>query len=253
MDFQIILALLEHKSLGWITAVILLATLISVAFGIVAKAIVSITKDIGALKKSKQPISPNDYKEQVKEDTAVVEILRTVRHDMNSDRVLILQFHNGIHSIAHNHLLKVSATHEATSPNVPAIITEISGWPTNYLGVWGRDIFENHYLAWDKAEYLKLVKDAETSPNMTEDHHNVATLRGIADYLIAHNVEHMWMFPITDARGAVFGMAMVQQVGRKQAIYPEMVKWASQRFHAIGALLTQKQLCKVEGDDGRIQ
>lgn len=224
MEAVIVQEFLEHESYGWIGWLSLLLLGVTIVLSFLSKSVMSIISNIRTIQNTlKSPKA--DYKKQVKHEVDISNIIRTIRHDLKADRVLVLQYHNGVHSIAHNHLLKISATHEAIDRNTKSMMNFIQAWPSNYLQEWNVSLFENRFIE------VKDKVDIVDAPG----------LRGVCEFLNAFNVDRMILFPITDPYGEVFGVGMVHL--SEKANYPsrDMVKWASQRFYAVGALLAGVQ------------
>lgn len=220
METVVVKEFLEHDSYGWIGWVSLLLLGIAIVLSFLSKSIVSIIDNIKNIQDRLRP-PVNNYKKQVKNEADITDIIRAIQRDLHADRVLVLQYHNGVHSIANNHLLKVSATHEVVARYSKSMLNAVQGWPSNYLGEWNSELFENEYVE---------VKDKVS----IEEHPG---LRGVCEFLNAYDIDKMILFPITDSYGEVFGIGMVHM--KKGAPYPshDMVRWASQRFTAVGALL----------------
>ena len=221
MEIALLTSLLGSGEYGWLGWLSLLLLAASIMLGVLSKTVLTVIESAKQIKKltATQPVN---YHSQIKSDAGIANILRIIRRDLNADRVLVLQYHNGVRSIANNHLLKVSATHEAIAQNMPAVINDMQSWPSNYLGDWNNEIFDNRYL----------------SVSQNVDFDKSSSLRGICEFLKAQGVRRMYIFPITNAYGAVFGVGLVQQISRDVQLSDDMIKWASQRFHGIGALLS---------------
>jgi uncharacterized protein involved in tolerance to divalent cations len=220
MEAIIVQEFLNHESFGWIGWVSLLLLAITIVLGLLSKSILAIVTNIKSIQ-STLKVEKKDYRQELKKEADVTGILRTIRHDLFADRVLVLQYHNGIHSIAQNHLWKVSATHEVISKNAHSMINAIQSWPSNYLGEWNGALFDSKYIE------LKEKVSMEECPG----------LRGVCEFLAAYEVDRMILFPIVDSYGEVFGVGMVHMANKSAYPTPDMIKWASQRFYAVGALL----------------
>lgn len=224
METVIIQELLGNDSYGWIVWLGLLLVAGAVGLSLISKNLITIVKNVKELQGNlKAPVT--DYKKQVKLETDITNILRTIRHDLRAERVLVLQYHNGVHSIANNHLLKVSATHEAVGKNTKTMVNAIQAWPSNYLGEWNTILFDNTFI-----EIADKVSISE-----------YPGLRGVCEFLNAYEVDKMILYPITDSYGDVFGVGMVHLSANDPYPSKDLIKWASQRFYAVGALLAGTQ------------
>lgn len=215
MEQALILEALARTDYGGLVA---LLVAIAVCLGLIAK---SVSASVDALTRIRGLVSitSNDYKKQLKNDTDVSAVLKAVREEYSADRVLVLQYHNGVRSVANNHLLKVSATHEVLSGNAKSMINAIQQWPSNFIEDWNTSVFDNQYLIPSKESFAK------------------ENLNGIYEFLSGYGVDQILVFPITDSFGGVFGLGMVQLSKRPYRPSENQVRWGYSRFQAIGALL----------------
>lgn len=220
MEQVILVELLKDAEYGWIVWFSLTFVAVTIVLSLLSKHTASI---IGNLKVIQSALgSPvKDYQKQMKKESDVTEILRTIRRDLYADRVLVLQYHNGVHSIVGNHFWKVSATHEVLNKDATSMLNAIQSWPSNYLGEWNADIFNNTYIVVDSKVDLR----------------NKPGLRGVCEFLNLYGVDRMMAFPITDSYGKVFGVGMVHISDKTKYPEKDLIIWASQRFYAVGALL----------------
>lgn len=220
MEQVILTELLSSSEYGWLGWLSLLLVAITIVLSLISKNVVSIISNLKIIQATLgSPVK--DYKKQMKNEADVTEILRTIRYDLHADRVLVLQYHNGVHSIAGNHFWKVSATHEELGKGVTSMMHSVQSWPSNYLGEWNSQILENNYIVVDGKV------DLEDNPG----------LRGMCEFLNMYGVDKLMAFPIADSYGKVFGMGMVHITDKSRAPDEDLIKWASQRFYAVGALL----------------
>lgn len=222
MDFTVILtSLINNADYGWVAVITALLVAIAGAVMFISKAVVSIVHSIKVLKKEVKPAS---FKAQVYCESDVSGLMRTIRHDTRADRVLIYQFHNGIHSIVNNSLWKVSVSHESLNPNIPSVISKAERWPFNYLGKYNKEVTEGNHV--------KVV-------NVGEEYRNPdsAEVRGFLGQMKVEGVKSIYMFPLVDSLGFTFGMGMVQYMREPVELEEEWVYWCRDRFRAIGILL----------------
>lgn len=185
-----------------------------------AKNLKELLKIIGSKK-----LSP-DYTKQIKNETNISPLLTEIRHNMLADRVCILQYHNGIHSIANNSLLKVSMTHERLGLNTTSIMNQVQNWPANYLGTI------NHKLFNRESVYYPDFKVMGECPE----------LRGLYEQLSSFNTKSIYFFPVVDARGKIFGMGSIQYTDKEHDASDEWLRWANGMFTSIGTLLAGLEL-----------
>lgn len=220
MEQVILTEILKDAEYGWLVGLSLILVAMTIVLSLISKHVASIIGNMKTIQKALgSPVK--DYLKQMKNEADVTVILRTIRRYMGADRVLVLQYHNGVHSISGNHFWKISATHEVLGEGVTSMLNSIQSWPSNYLGEWNADIFGGKYV-----EVVRKV-DLNTNPG----------LRGVCEFLNLHKVDKLMAFPIADSYGKVFGVGMVHISDKVR--YPEegLITWASQRFYAVGALL----------------
>lgn len=220
MEQVILTELLSSSDYGWLGWLSLLLVAITITLSLISKNVATIISNLKIIQiELGSPVK--DYQKQMKNEADVTEILRTIRHDMYADRVLVMQYHNGMHSIVGNHFWKVSATHEALGKGVTSMLNSVQSWPSNYLGEWNAQIFENNYIV------VNDKVDLADNPG----------LRGVCEFLNMYGVDKLLAFPIADSYGKVFGVGMVHITDKSRTPDADMIKWASQRFYAVGALL----------------
>lgn len=217
-EMAIIQTILNDESVGWIGWTTLLAVAITVALGLITKALLQVVKNVKSIRA--ETANP-DYKKQIKSESNINELLRTIKHDMHADAVLVLQYHNGVHSIANNSLLRISATHESITQMSPSYLATIDGWMANFLGSWNGLIFEGRYIMVENFHEQEFSQD----------------LRGLQQWLEKIHCKSIYLFPIQDAYGATFGIGVVLHTNKQVGHSSEFLSWAKGRFHAIGALL----------------
>lgn len=210
----------DNPETAWIGYSALVLVVISVALTLVSGFLVKIVTNFKELVKQIKP-KKHDYKKQIKMEADVSAILRNIRHDLHADRVCILQYHNGVSSIADNSLLKVSMSHESLSLNIKAVMQEVQGWFANSLGSINSEIFDGRYV-----KHVKL-DEMENDPE----------LRSVNQYLKQNKVQSIYCFPVTDVYGKTFGIGSVQYIRKEHDLDPEWTRWARDRFIAVGTLL----------------
>lgn len=219
MEFQLIDKVLNDPAVGWIGWSLIIMVLIVIALAVITKWALMLVENLKKLKvaANKKP----DYKKQIKCESNINQILRTIKHDLHADSVIIMQYHNGVHSIADNSLLRISATHESTTQNSVSHLRDMDGWMASFLGEINESIFEGRYIT------------LESTDELNED----VTARGFKQYLDKVRCKSLYLFPLQDPYGLTFGVGMVCYTHKPHLIHSDFLKWASGRFHAIGALL----------------
>lgn len=218
MEMALLTTILENESVSWIGWLLIVTVVLGFGIGMLTKSISTIVKNVKALKKE---LEKPDYKKQIKCENNITEVLRTVRHTMFADRVLVMQYHNGVYSIANNSLLKLSITHESLDRYTKSTLQSLQGIPSNYLGNWNKEIFESRYVT------VPSIKDGNIIPEQ----------RGIIQFLESTGVKSMYLFPIEDSLGHAFGIGLVQYMRTEHELTNEELSWARHRFSGIGALL----------------
>jgi hypothetical protein len=170
--------------------------------------------------------SQDSFIKSLKTETNVSGLLQDLKHSLYADRLLILQYHNGTYSIASNHLAKVTATHEALSSDVPSLVTSISSWPASFFGNFNESLVNHNCI---EIPSLPVLLD-DTDPG-------AAVVRGLYSYLAANGVRSMYLFPLANSYGKVFGFAMLHYVNKSHTLSGKELELASTRFSAIGHLL----------------
>lgn len=220
MEAGLIVEILNNPDYGWLGWASVLVVMLSFVVGFVSKQLITIAKNIAELHKQFKKPAVTDYKKQVKCEANISGILRTIKRDLHADTVMIWQYHNGVHSIANNSLLRVSATHESINQNGVSYLGLIDGWMANFLGDWNNELFDGRYIECARVPEL----------------HN-PSLRGLVQYLERSGVKSIYLFPLADVYGAVFGVGVVCYSGKEHVIDSAFLKWAGARFTAIGAML----------------
>lgn len=217
METFIFTVLLENSEYGWILfTLVALVVSAKVIFNGMESAAQSLIK-----LKSAVSINSQDYKKQLKNEADVTAVLKTVREEFAADRVVLMQYHNGVKSVANNHLLKVSASHEVVSTVARSMLTTIQQWPSNFIDVWNTNVFDNEYVILEEDNFGRSKNDA----------------KGVYEFLSRYGVKRAMVFPVSDPYGAVFGLAMVHLSGEHNIPSSNKLKWAYSRFQAVGALL----------------
>lgn len=216
-SLELVLKNQETAWIGYLTiiAVVLAGGLFAVS-GLLVKAIHNFKQISASLKNQKK-----DYTKQIKNESNITPLLSDIRHNTYADRICILQYHNGVHSIANNSLLKVSMTHERLGLNASSIINQVQNWPANYLGKINNEAFNHRYVSHQDIETLLTCPD----------------LRGLYEQVKGSGVKSIYCFPLHDAFGQVFGIGVIQYTRKKHALSSEWLKWAQARFSSIGTLL----------------
>lgn len=216
-SLELVLKNPETSWIGYLTiiAVVLVGGLFVVS-GLLVKAIDNFKQISASLKTQKK-----DYTRQIKNEANITPLLSDIRHNTHADRVCIVQYHNGVHSIANNSLLKASMTHERLGLNVTSVMNSVQNWPANYLGKINDEIFNHRYVAHHDAKALLDCPD----------------LRGLYEQIKSRGVQSIYCFPLHDAFGQVFGIGVVQYTQKKHELNSEWLKWTQARFSSIGTLL----------------
>jgi hypothetical protein len=218
--FKAITFVLQDPKTAWLGYSTIALVVVVVGFSVASSFMVKLIFNIKELTKHISGGDPTDYEKHVKNELNISPILSEIRHNTHSDRVGILQFHNGIHSIANNSLLKVSMTHERLDLNMSSIMNSVQGWPANYFGVINDKIFDRQYVAFPCMAELEAIPE----------------LRGLYDQF-KDTTKSFYFFPVTDLRGKVFGIGIVQYERHDHKMDEEWLRWCNDMFSNIGTLL----------------
>lgn len=211
-------ALLNHDSVGWIGWTVVISVVVTVALGFITKGLFQVIKNVKSIRAE---VVKTDYKKQIKCESNINELLRTIKHEMHADAVMVLQYHNGVHSIANNSLLRISATHESITQMSPSYLGVIDSWMANFMGSWNKLIFDGRYIAIEDFSKEELDQD----------------LLGLQQWLAKIHCKSIYLFPVQDAYGATFGIGVICHTSKPVVHSSEFLSWAKGRFNAIGALL----------------
>lgn len=211
---------LQDPKTAWLGYSTIALVIVVVGFSVASSFMVKLILNIKELTKHLPGGDSNDYEKQIKNELNISPILSEIRHKLHADRVAILQYHNGIHSIANNSLLKVSMTHERLGLDTPSIMNQVQGWPANYLGCMNDKIFNREYVEFS---------DMSKMDNSME-------LRGLYEHF-KNTTQSFYFFPVTDLRGKVFGIGVVQYERHNHKMDEEWLRWANDMFSNIGTLL----------------
>lgn len=210
----------------WWQVGILLALLISLAVAAVSFALMKLAnavKMIHGLVKSIENQPPKDYRPQIYRDTDISSLLKTIKHDLQADRVSVYQYHNGERSIANNPFLKFSCTHENLKAHTQSVQKYMTGIPVSVFGYWNRQIFDGEVVA--QPNIMGLADQSDMRTAMQELRKNGTT--GI------------YLFPMIDPMGHTFGFGMVEYCCEITKLNDRRLGWTGKQFSAIGTLLSQ--------------
>lgn len=223
VEYQFLMGLLSDETFGWLGWLLTITAGVTLGIGLLVKTILGIAKSVKEIKEYFQNDKDEGFRIALKKEADVTGLLQDLKHELYADRLLVLQYHNGIYSIAHNHLSKVTATHEVITSNTPSIIRDVQGWPASFFGTFNEVVLDKGVVKLPKV----LIDTPEES----------ATVRALHDYLLADQVLSVYLFPLSDSYGKVFGFGMVQYVKKEHTMTNDEIAMATQRFTAIGNLL----------------
>lgn len=210
----------------WWQVGIVFTILISVAIGALSFALVRLTNAfqlVHSLLKSIENQPPKDYRPQIYRDTDISSLLKTVKHDLQADRVSVYQYHNGERSIANNPFLKFSCTHENLKVNTHSVQKYMTGIPVSVFGHWNRQIFDGEVVV---------------QPTIT-DLSDQSDMRTAMQELRKNGTTSLYLFPMTDPMGNIFGFGMVEYCCEITKLDKQWLDWTGKQFSAIGTLLSQ--------------
>lgn len=211
---------LQDPKTAWLGYSTIALIIITIGFSIASSFVVKLVINIKELIKHIPFNDKTDYEKQIKNELNIAPILSEIRHKVHADRVAILQYHNGIHSIANNSLLKVSMTHERLGLDTSSLMNTLQGWPANYLSCLNDKIFDRQFVAF---------------PDINTMRDNVE-LRSLYEHFKG-STKSFYFFPVTDLRGKVFGVGIIQYEKYQYDMDDEWLRWANDLFSSIGTLL----------------
>jgi len=220
MDATILATLLRDEHVGWVGWLVIITVVVGFGIGMLTKSIATIIKNVKALKKE---LDKPDYKKHIKCENNISQVMRVIRHDLLADRVLVIQYHNGVCSIARNSLLKMSVTHESLNRGIKSGMQTFQNIPSNYFGNWNKEIFDSRYVEIPNIN----AEEADIEPEQ----------RGAVQFLNEVGVKSMYLFPLEDSMGVTFGMGVVQYMHKNHELSTSDLQWVRNRFHGIGSLL----------------
>lgn len=163
-----------------------------------------------------------DYQKQVKAEADITNNLRVIKRDLQCDRVLIMQLHNGVHSIARVPFLRYSCTSEQLSKSTSSIMNQLQNINANLYGSWNGKIFDGQNICF---------------PDVSEISKQDPSMLGAEQFIKAHDVSSVYIFPLQDAYGKTYGAGVVEFCHEKKDLEIDCIKWTHNRFLAIGAIL----------------
>jgi hypothetical protein len=96
----------------------------------------------------------------------------------------------------------------------------MQGWPANYFGLINDQIFDRQYVAYPNLSTLEALPE----------------LRGLYEQF-KDTTRSFYFFPVTDLRGKVFGIGLVQYERHGHDMDEEWLRWCNDMFSNIGTLL----------------
>jgi hypothetical protein len=165
---------------------------------------------------------PHDYHKQVKSEADITNHLRIIRRELQCDRVLVMQLHNGTHSIARVPFLRYSCTSEHLSKGTTSIMNQLQDINANLYGCWNGKIFDGQNICF---------------PDVSEISKNNQIMQGAEQFIRAHDVLSLYIFPLQDSYGKTYGSGVVEFCHEKKDLELDLIKWTHNRFLAIGAIL----------------
>jgi len=213
--------IVKNPETAWIGYTLIIITLSAIALATTSSFLVKLVSSMKELIKELKVNKDSDYVKQIKNETNISPLLNDIKNAVNADRVCVMQYHNGIHSIANNSLLKLSMTHEKLSSNTTSIINQVQNWPANYISAINDKIFNKKCMAMPKIHDMQQMSE----------------LRGVYQQLLDFKVKSLYCFPVTDARGKVFGIGAVQFTNEEYNIEEQKMYWVKGVFASVGTLL----------------
>jgi hypothetical protein len=92
----------------------------------------------------------------------------------------------------------------------------------NLYGMWNVKMFEGVNVC-----YPKVCNISAGDPSLS----------GAEQFIRAHSVQSIYIFPLQDAYGKTYGAGVVEFCREERDLETDWLKWTHQRFLAIGAIL----------------
>ena len=206
---------------GWIAGgTIAFLTII----GVVLSKLIEIVRGLSAFRdewdKFHKP-KQHDYKPQLRMDADITQHLRTIKHDLGADRVLVIQLKNGDYSLARIPFMKYTATHEQLRSNVSSVMLHMEQVQASMFAALNVRILDGENVC---------IPDLDAAVEKDP------TLNTLGQFLSAHNTKAVYFFPLAKSDGTVYGMGMVEYLDT-HTIDEKWVDWTHDRFIQIGAML----------------
>lgn len=170
-----------------------------------------------------------DYSLQVFKNPNIRYLLRSIRCELQADRVTVYQYHNGEKSIANNPFLKVSCTHEVLGKDAISVI--------DYMKDKQVDIFDGITTKMFKGEVYGQV--------FVSDLRKDEDSRTLAQTLSRLGTTSIYMFPLKTPLGKVFGFGAVEYCCDPIKLDGQWVDWIGEKYNQVGALLAVEDLVKA--------
>jgi|GEM_PF-4642384 len=213
--------IVNNPETAWIGYTLIIITLSTVALATITSFLVKLVSSTKELAKELKISKESDYTGQIKNETNISPLLNDIKNTVNADRVCVVQYHNGTRSITNTSLLKLSMTHEKLSGDATSIMNKVQNWPANYISTVNDKMFNRQYMAIPKIDDLQQISD----------------LRGVYQQLLDFEVKSLYCFPVTDARGKVFGIGLILYTNEECDIDEQKMGWLEEAFANVGTLL----------------
>jgi hypothetical protein len=141
--------------------------------------------------------------------------------DINCDRILIAEYHNGEMNIANISRLKVSIKIEEVQPGVTSISNDIQGVPSSYYSEWSTALLEEKTIRIPDTSILQ----SGNSPHLYE---YVA---------ITHEVKSIYLFPIKDRNLNLFAVGLVEFTRQQRELIDKELSLICFGFGRISSIL----------------
>jgi hypothetical protein len=141
--------------------------------------------------------------------------------DINCDRILIAEYHNGEMNIANISRLKVSIKIEEVQPGVTSISNDIQGVPSSYYSEWSTALLEEKTIRIPDTSILQ----SGNSPHLYE---YVA---------ITHEVKSIYLFPIKDRNLNLFAVGLVEFTRQQRELIDKELSLICFNFGRISSIL----------------
>lgn len=234
METVLFINLLEYVTLNpesvWVAAITTVLIVLLLLVLVTTLLVKLLDNSFTLIRLSARKKKEEEFDKSIRCAVDITESLRAIKHDNFADRVSVIQTHNGDHSITGIDFFKFSITHQTTEHNIyPTIADFDKGKPIG--------------LVLSIIDRLKLKKEPHIAYPSTNACNDSSYCRSFyQSYVIPYGAKSLYIFPLTDVKGYMFGFGMVEYVNQPYTMEDRRIKECEDRFIQIGALLSGTEI-----------